>query len=108
MPKLLGMRTACEWHRKQLLQAHLRMDQRNVLQVKKGQIPVTLTTSLTCNHAHEDVDLGIIATDTPLHRNPDNPQLPYPFCYVQAERSARLEQEGYDQVTSPVVHEAFV
>ena len=27
-------------------------------------------------------------------------------CYVRAERSARLEQEGYDQVASLVVREA--
>ena len=79
MPKLLGMRTAREWHREQLLQARLRMDQRNTLRVKRGQIPTTLTTSLTCDHAREDVDLITTATDTPLHCDPDNPQCPYPF-----------------------------
>ena len=79
MPESLGMRTAREWHREQLLQAHLRMDQRNTLRVKKGQIPTTLTTSLTCDHAREDVGLDTIATDIPLHRNPDDPQRPYPF-----------------------------
>ena len=79
MPKLLGMRTAREWHREQLLQACLRMEQRNALRVKKGQIPMTLTTSLTCDHAHKDADLDTIAMDTPCHRDPDSPQLPYPF-----------------------------
>ena len=79
MPELLGMRTACEWHREQLLQAHLRMEQHNVLQVKRGQIPTTLTTSLTCNHVREDAGLDTIATDTPLHHDPDNPLRPYPF-----------------------------
>ena len=29
-----------------------------------------------------------------------------PLCYVQAERSARLEWEGYDQVASLVVNGA--
>ena len=79
MPNSLGMRTAHEWHCKQLLQACLRMEQHNALRRKKGQIPMTLTTSLICDHAHEDADLGITATDTPLHHDPDNPQCPYPF-----------------------------
>ena len=79
MPESLGMRTAREWHREQLLRARLRMEQRNALRLKRGQIPTTLTTSLTCDHAREDAGLDIIATDIPLHRNPDNPQHPYPF-----------------------------
>ena len=79
MPESLGMRTAREWHREQLLQARLRMEQCNALRLKRGQIPTTLTTSLTCDHAREDVGLGTIATDIPLHRDPDNPQRPYPF-----------------------------
>ena len=79
MPESLGMRTAREWHREQLLQARLRMEQRNALRMKRGQIPTTLTTSLTCDHAREDVGLDTIATDIPLHRDPDNPQRPYPF-----------------------------
>ena len=79
MPESLGMRTACEWHREQLLQAHLRMEQRNALCVKRGQIPTTLTTSLTCDHAREDAGLDTTAMDIPLHRDPDNPQRPYPF-----------------------------
>ena len=79
MPESLGMRTAREWHREQLLQARLRMEQRNALRLKRGQIPTTLTTSLTCNHAREDAGLDTIATDIPLHRDPDNPQRPYPF-----------------------------
>ena len=73
------MRTAREWHCKQLLQARLHMEQHNVLRVKKGQIPTTLTTSLTCDHAHEDAGHDTIATDTPLHCDPNNPQRPYPF-----------------------------
>ena len=79
MPESLGMRTAREWHREQLLQARLRMEQRNALRRKRGQIPTTLTTSLTCDHAHEDAGLDTIATDIPLHRDPDDPQRPYPF-----------------------------
>ena len=79
MPESLGMRTAREWHREQLLQARLRMEQRNALHLKRGQIPTTLTTSLTCDHAREDAARGTIVTDTPLHRDPDNPQRPYPF-----------------------------
>ena len=79
MPESLGMRTAREWHWEQLLQARLRMEQRNTLHLKRGQIPTTLTTSQTCDHAPEDADLGTIATDIPLHRDPDNPQRPYPF-----------------------------
>ena len=79
MPESLGMRTAREWHREQLLQARLRMEQRNALRLKRGQIPTTLTTSLTCDHAREDAGLDTIATDIPLHRDPDNPQRPYPF-----------------------------
>ena len=79
MPESLGMRTAREWHREQLLQARLRMEQRNALRLKRGQIPTTLTTSLTCDHAREDAGPYTIATDTPLHRDPDNPQRPYPF-----------------------------
>ena len=79
MPESLGMRTAREWHREQLLQARLRMEQRNALRIKKGQIPTTLTTSLTCDHAREDAGLDTIVTDIPLHRDPDNPQRPYPF-----------------------------
>ena len=79
MPKSLGMRTAREWHREQLLQARLRMEQRNALHLKRGQIPTTLTTSLTCDHAREDAARDTIATDIPLHRDPDNPQHPYPF-----------------------------
>ena len=73
------MRMAREWHREQLLQAHLRMEQRNALRVKRGQIPTTLTTSLTCDHAREDAGLNTIAMDIPLHCDPDNPQRPYPF-----------------------------
>ena len=79
MPESLGMRTAREWHREQLLRARLRMEQRNALRLKRGQIPTTLTTSLTCDHVREDADLDTIATDIPLHRDPDNPQRPYPF-----------------------------
>ena len=79
MPESLGMRTAHEWHREQLLQAHLRMEQRNTLRLKRGQIPMTLTTSLICDHAREDAGLDTTATDIPLHRDPDNPQRPYPF-----------------------------
>ena len=55
------------------------MEQRNALRLKRGQIPTTLTTSLTCDHAREDAGLDIIATDIPLHRDPNNPQRPYPF-----------------------------
>ena len=73
------MRTAREWHREQLLQARLRMEQHNALRLKRGQIPMTLTTSLTCDHAHEDAGPDTIATDTHLHRDPDDPQRPYPF-----------------------------
>ena len=73
------MRTAREWHCEQLLQARLRMEQRNALRVKRGQIPTTLTTSLTCDHVHEDVGRDTTVTATPLHRDPDNPQRPYPF-----------------------------
>ena len=29
------------------------------------------------------------------------------WCYVRAERSARLEQEGYDRVALPVVHGVY-
>ena len=79
MPESLGMRTAREWHREQLLQARIRMEQRNTLRLKRGQIPTTLTTSLTCDHAHEDAVLNTTAMDIPLHRDPDNPQRPYPF-----------------------------
>ena len=79
MPESLGMRTAHKWHRKQLLQAWLRMEQRNALRLKRGQIPTTLTTSLTCDHAREDAGLDTIAMDIPLHRDPDDPQRPYPF-----------------------------
>ena len=79
MPESLGMRTAREWHREQLLQARLRMEQRNALCLKRGQIPTTLTTSLTCDHVREDAGPYTIATDIPLHRDPDDPQRPYPF-----------------------------
>ena len=79
MPESLGMRTAREWHWEQLLQARLRMEQRNALRLKRGQIPTTLTMSLTCDHVREDAALDTTATDTPLHRDPDNPQRPYPF-----------------------------
>ena len=79
MPESLGMRTAHEWHREQLQLAQLRMEQRNALCLKRGQILTTLTTSLTCDHAREDAGLDIIAMDIPLHRDPDNPQRPYPF-----------------------------
>ena len=79
MPESLGMRTAREWHREQLLQARLRLEQRNALRLKRGQIPTTLTTSLTCDHAREDAGLDTTAMDTPLHRHPDDPQRPYPF-----------------------------
>ena len=78
-PESLGMRTAREWHREQLLRARLRMEQRNALRLKRGQIPTTLTTSLTCDHAREDVGHDTTVMDTPLHRDPDNPQRPYPF-----------------------------
>ena len=73
------MRTAREWHREQLLQARLRMEQRNALHLKRGQIPTTLTTSLTCDHAREDAVRDTIATDIPLHHDPNNPQHLYPF-----------------------------
>ena len=79
MPESLGMRTAREWHREQLLRAHLRMEQRNALRLKRGQIPTTLTTSLICDHAREAVGHATTVMDTPLHRDPDNPQHPYPF-----------------------------
>ena len=79
MPESLGMRTVREWHREQLLRARLRMEQRNALRLKRGQIPTTLTMSLTCDHVREDADLDTTATDIPLHHDPDNPQRPYPF-----------------------------
>ena len=79
MPESLGMRTAHKWHREQLLWAHLRMEQCNALCLKRGQIPTTLTTSLTCNHACEDAVQGITAMDTPCHHDPEDPQRPYPF-----------------------------
>ena len=40
---------------------------------------MTLTTSLICDHACEDAARDTIAMDTPLHRDPNNPQRPYPF-----------------------------
>ena len=90
MPDSLGMQTAHEWHCEQLLQARLRMDQRNVLQKKRGQILMTLTRSLTCDHVREDVGLNTTAMDTPLHRDPNNPQHLYPFhpvlCYCRNVR----------------------
>ena len=55
------------------------MEQRNTLQVKRGQIRTTLTTSLTCDHVCEGVDLATTVMDIPLHRDPDNPQRPYQF-----------------------------
>ena len=55
------------------------MEQRNALRLKRGQIPTTLTTSLTCDHAREDVGLDTTVTDIPLHHDPDNPQRLYPF-----------------------------
>ena len=70
---------AREWHCEQLLQARLRMEQCNALQIKRGQILTTLTMSLTCDHAHEDAGLDTTVMDIPLHRDPDNPQRPYPF-----------------------------
>ena len=73
------MRTARKWHREQLLRARLRMEQRNALRLKRGQIPTTRTTSLICDHAREDAGLDTTVTDTPLHRDPDNLQCPYPF-----------------------------
>ena len=73
------MRTAREWHREQLLQARLRMEQRNALRIKRGQIPTTLTTSLTCDHACEDAGHSTTVMDTHLHCNPNDPQRPYPF-----------------------------
>ena len=79
MPESLGMRMAREWHREQLLRARLRMEQRNALRLKRGQILTTLTTSLTCDHACEDADLNTIAMDIPLHHDPDDHQCPYPF-----------------------------
>ena len=79
MPESLGMRTARKWHREQLLQARLRMEQRNALRLKRGQIPTTLTTSLTCDHVRGDADLDTTAMDIRLHRDPDNPQRLYPF-----------------------------
>ena len=79
MPESLGMRTAREWHREQLLQARLRMEQRNALRLKRGQIPTTLTTSLICDHAREDAGPDTTVMDLPLHCDPDNPQRPYPF-----------------------------
>ena len=47
--------------------------------MKRGQIPTTLTTNLTCNHARKDAGLDATATDTRPHRDPNNPQRPYPF-----------------------------
>ena len=91
------MRTAREWHREQLLQARLRMEQRNALCLKRGQIPTTLTTSLTCDHAHEDAGLDTIATDIPLHRDPDDPQRPYPFRHGHYPHTSLRELRS-DQV----------
>ena len=73
MPKSLGMRTAHKWHREQLLQARLRMERRNALRLKRGQIPTTLTTSLTCDHAREDVAPDTIAMDTLFTATPTIP-----------------------------------
>ena len=87
---------ACE----QLLLARLRMEQRNALRIKRGQILTTLTMSLTCDHACEDAALTTIATDTPLHHDPDNLQLPYPFHQDHYPSSAphELQSRGMEEL----------
>ena len=63
----LGMQTAQAWHQEQLLQAHLKWDQHNRERIHQGMVPITLSTSLICNLAPEDVALASTATDIPPH-----------------------------------------
>ena len=59
----------------------------------KAKCQLMLETERTSNNSHpEGFHVYLVITL----------QVP---CYVQAERSARLEQEGYDQVASLVVNE---
>ena len=53
------------------------------------------------------VPAGCCPGTPPLPPPPPPPPLPLPpLCYVQAERSTRLEQEGYDRVAWLVVNGA--
>ena len=46
--------------------------------------------------------------DKPFSKNKSRTYFAHQFCYVRAERSTRLEREGYDRVALHVVHEASV
>lgn len=79
IPQSLGMRMAQAWHHEQLLQACLRMDQRNAECRKVGMIPTTLTMSQICDHAQEDVDHATTVMGIHHHHNPNDLQHQYPF-----------------------------
>ena len=75
IPDSMGMRTAREWHREQLLQYRLRWEERCRQRIKEGLTPTTLTTSRICDLAQEDVALLNTATDIPPHHRRQHPYL---------------------------------
>ena len=58
-----------------------------------------LTISCRTNPSREDTYMITVSLEHHMRHTP--------YCYVRAERSARLEQEGYDRVALPVVHGAY-
>ena len=75
IPESLGMRTAREWHREQLLQSCLWWQERRQQRIKEGLTPTTLTTSRICDLAQEDADLLNTATDIPPRHQHQHPYL---------------------------------
>ena len=73
--RLVRHEDAREWHWEQLLQAWLKRDLCNRERIQQGMIPITLSTSLTCDLAREDVALGSTATDIPPRHRCHHPYL---------------------------------
>ena len=75
IPDSMGMRTAREWHREQLLQYRLQWEERCRQRIKEGLSPTTLTTSRICDLAHEDAVPLNTATDIPPRHRRHHPYL---------------------------------
>ena len=75
IPDSMGMRTAREWHREQLLQYRLQWEERRRQRIKEGLTLTTLTTSRICDLAQEDAVPLNTATDIPPHHRRHHPYL---------------------------------
>src|SRR6202453_1423203 len=80
-PHSVGMVTAMEWRREQLLKARRRGDQRNAQRLKEGHLPMTDHSHALRDYADSATDLSSTVTAIP-HQN-----------HSPSDRARQLEQQ---------------